>query len=1167
MLEKETNPFAFLDEEEKATDVTEAVEQDSIDNETNPFSFLDKEDDTPTITETVEDTTKTETNPFAFLDEEEKATEDFQLDSDYITDTFDADKVKTLDEFAKDDRFLGTLRSYAKKRFGETGKQEEGESDRDYVKRFITHYRQINTNTLDLMGQVDWIRGASDADKEEFGALYRDIERLPDFYEEGGTSGYDAFVDYGLSILTDPATLIGFGSAKFATMGAQALARKSLLDVGKKATLAQTAKLGLQAAKKPLIVEGISEGLLGSYDTYALGEVEETARLRDEGASVGEIIGGGALSVGIVGGIGAIGYKSLGKEGIARARKELITQGKNDKAAAKLLSGNANVSDNVGRQITTNLDDTSFDPVEGRMILDNIDPNLDVSNLDALTKSVKVDLIKRVGKVATEVVEDMLLDPKGRFDDFLKAYQNGEKTASNAIGEILNRLEEFKDMDADILDGAIARAGISQEQFAKITFTSFSEAGKLLQAASPIGKLLKGYKNADPNIKKIYDEMASQTGNEPVGRFTELMQWADRERRALMVTQLSTTVRNVATGVTRLGFETGYNLLESSIYHAGRAANSLMTGEAAADIAEGRFSAGIRDIARDGFGQVAFMLDNNQSGELTDALLKYNPQLLRVLNRTTGEVGGLQNLSWVTSKLNTLNMAQDAFFRRGVFVSSIDKKLRRMGTSLAEVHRNQSVLPTKLLGDSVEDALSFTFSRMPKPDGKYVGDGLAHAFVTFNEKMGPLPSLIGAPVGTGAFPFARFMTNALQFQFNYSPVSFVGATLNSVGGVGKYLKGDVKAGEIAMSKAREQFSKGLIGYAALMTAINHREKNQDVRWYEAQQADGRTADLRPFFPLAPYLIVADLIVKWDKNELDKIDMKTVFEGLTGAQFRTGASSYMIENFFKTFRDPNGLTDITGEKIAEYMGGYLGEMVGGALTPGRVVRDVVAAFDEEEAIIRDTRRTEGSGAVERGLNSASNAVLRNLPFVSQNFPELESATRSGQVIRQSPIGSQLTGVRLEQRRTGIEKELIKYGFENYKVVPSTGDKTADAYLKKYMGELVETDMADLVETDSYKEATEKEKKIMLSNNLSMYKSLAKRIAEVEADTDAYEKGKASTPFDRAGFLRLSSDKRALVNEYYMSQYGKTVMEMQEAEPDFNHLRLAKRLSSALASRLR
>ena len=31
----------------------------------------------------------------------------------------------------------------------------------------------------------------------------------------------------------------------------------------------------------------------------------------------------------------------------------------------------------------------------------------------------------------------------------------------------------------------------------------------------------------------------------------------DRERRALMVTQVSTTVRNVATGVARLGFDTG----------------------------------------------------------------------------------------------------------------------------------------------------------------------------------------------------------------------------------------------------------------------------------------------------------------------------------------------------------------------------------------------------------------------------------------------------------------------------------------------------------------------------------------------------------------------------------------------------------------------------------
>ena len=52
------------------------------------------------------------------------------------------------------------------------------------------------------------------------------------------------------------------------------------------------------------------------------------------------------------------------------------------------------------------------------------------------------------------------------------------------------------------------------------------------------------------------------------------------------------------------------------------------------------------------------------------------------------------------------------------------------------------------------------------------------------------------------------------------------------------------------------------------------------------------------------------------------------------------------------------------KLGEYVGGYVAELVGGALTPGRVVRDVVVAFDEEEARLKDFNKTEGTG-LERG----------------------------------------------------------------------------------------------------------------------------------------------------------------------------------------------------------
>jgi len=1151
---------SLFEEEEKETTQTPVVEDSYYQ------SILDEEE----IPAEKEEISVTGDSFYDSIIEEEAT---YELNPEYAEET-KVDRIKTLDEFSKDENFLSTLRSYGKKRFGESGLQMEGESNKDYVRRFITHYRQFNANTLDLASQVDYIRNANKQDKAEFGALYRDIQRLPNFYEKGGDRALSALTDYAVSFFSDPLTLIGIGAGKVATLGATKLAQRALLDVGKKGVLEQSKRIGFQAAKKPLIVETGVEGLRGAYDTQAESEIEEAAELREGDATVGEIITGGALGAGIVGGLGLALTRVVGKEGVKRAIEIDAKSIKSD--IAKMEKGEGILAG----KFTANADDISFDPTEGRRILDSIDPNLDLSNLDALDKKVKKDIIQRVGKFATEVVEDMMKDPKGRFDDFLAEYKAGEKTASEAIGNILNRLEDFKEIDADLLDGAIARAGLSQEQFAKITFTSFSEAGSILTAASPIGKLLKGYKDADPKIKELYENTFGKEGDSYTGKFAQVMQRLDRERRALMVTQVSTTVRNVATGVVRLGFESAYNLMESSLYHAGRAFDSLISGRAADDIAKGKFTQGLTDIGRDAFGLLAYTIDNNQAGDIAEAMLKYNPQLLKVLNRTTGEVSGTETLSKFTMGLNKLNIMQDTFFRRGVFTASIDKKLRRMGLSLDKVYREGKVLPTKLVGDAVEDAVAFTFSRMPKENSKkYVGDGIANTFIRFNEKLGPLPGLVGVPVGTGAFPFARFMANAMQFQFQYSPLSFVGATFNSAGGALKYMRaamGDMtdaqrkqllQGGKANIDKAREQFSKGIVGYGALMAAINHRANNQDVRWYESKTQDGRTTDMRPFFPLAPYLVVADLIVKWDNNELDKINTKTLLEGLTGSQFRTGASSYMIDSFFRNVRSPSGLTDVTGEKLAEYVGGYVGELVGGALTPGRVVRDVVAAFDKEEARLKDFNKIEGTGADERGLSAFSNTIARNLPFASKygGFDDVEIPTREGPIYRQDPIGTQLTGLRKEQQRTPIEKELVNLGLENYMVVPSTGDKEADSFVKRYMGKYVENEVSKLIETDRYKNASDIKKRIMMKRRLARFRKLSTRIGKLEAKKEARDEGKAFTAFDRAQWLRIGNEKRKLADEYYMEKHGLTVMEMQEQEPEVNHLRKGKRIGQILARR--
>ena len=65
-----------------------------------------------------------------------------------------------------------------------------------------------------------------------------------------------------------------------------------------------------------------------------------------------------------------------------------------------------------------------------------------------------------------------------------------------------------------------------------------------------------------------------------------------------------------------------------------------------------------------------------------------------------------------------------------------------------------------------------------------------------------------------------------------------------------------------MQEIRERLGQGMVGSAALATAIYYRENNQDTEWFNLKAKDGRTVDMRPFFPAAPYMIVADMIVKY-----------------------------------------------------------------------------------------------------------------------------------------------------------------------------------------------------------------------------------------------------------------------------------------------------------------
>ena len=1155
----------------------------------------------------------------SFYEEEEtpKLSTTKKLPEPTTPDTFeieetDEDAQVSFSKLASDEDFMGRLRDYGNANKNSMGIQKERESNYDYVKRFLHHTRDFEWNTIDLGQQVDYLRTADENGRRNFGYLYNQVEKLPSFYEDGGTGTINAVKEFGAAILTDPLSYVGFGTG----FVARKLATRAVLEAfktgGKKAADTELKKYTFKkmlgtTAGKTAAGGVVAETGLGVVQNLGL---QETANLSQkmtyDGIEVpdGYDFGEAAMMGGLGLALGGLGYKLSGGLNLNSIRKGARAQRLKQKLIEREYKTRSNkeqgeLASALSADATKDTVNGIFDLNEGRKVLKGLGDNAsELAQIDFNT-----ELMKRVGKVVTNVVSDLAsngqlvkmvdedtkaMEVIGRVViDRLEAVKGksskeiAEGTKDLLTGEsgLLNKLDMGADKFDDALEGAISREGLSVEQFANAMGASYSNAGAFLGTASQVGKIMKRLGRLDPALEEILKASSSaEKIAGPMGRLQQFYYRADRERRAMMVSGPATTVRNIATGAMRLTIHTAADIMESSMYQMSRGAEAALTGNKAIG------SGNIKDIITDSFGKLNRLAHVTNTTSLADDLLRHNRNLAGKMDKTLQEVSDDETLSAFARNMNSLNVAQDLFFRRGIFVDSIDKKLRRAGIivnkptksgqfkSLDEMMVAGKQLPSSVLADSIDDALEFTFTKMPD------GNTLAAKFIKFTEAVGPL----GGPIGTGAFPFARFMVNALKFQYDFSPASGINTAIGSM--YRKATRTDFKSLANAATdirkktelnqkavaqaqKSRESIAKSTMGTAAFAAAVNYRADNQDVKFYEYRADDGTIGDLRPFFPLSPYLAIADLIVKYGNGDGAKANIKEVLSTVAGVQSRTGTSSYIIENFGESFSaiSGDGTDTPSTERVGELLGGYIATLGAGFLTPGRVVRDIQASYDTEAAILRDAKPVNGVGIDERFFQALKNNVYKDLPGAAKLLPAMESPTREQDIYRMSPLAGQIGVPRKEAARNSVENELVRLGIERYTIGGNTGDKTADAFVNKNLGRLAEKYMGDFVESPRYKNLSDTQKRAAFGNKMKFYRSLAVETATIEATIAANNEGVASTPFDRAKYGRLTNNQTRLIDDYYEEKYGKPVLEMVKEEKDVNHYLRATELAKFLAKR--
>ena len=83
----------------------------------------------------------------------------------------------------------------------------------------------------------------------------------------------------------------------------------------------------------------------------------------------------------------------------------------------------------------------------------------------------------------------------------------------------------------------------------------------------------------------------------------------------------------------------------------------------------------------------------------------------------------------------------------------------------------------------------------------------------------------------------------------------------------------------------------------------------------------------------------------------------------------------------------------------------------------------------------------------------------------------------------------------QKRNPVEEELAKMGIENWEVVPTTGDKGADAYIKRILGKYTERYLTKDINSNYYKKLTGKKKSVYFKGLLAEYRKEAKNTHHV------------------------------------------------------------------------
>ena len=1024
-----------------------------------------------------------------------------------------------FDALWKDDKNFKTIQDYASARFGKEGVLLAGETKEAFVNRFATHMRRLDFgNELNAVGELQYLNNAKQEDILKAGAAYDLFKNTAGVFDEQnrGQKGFRPVMDAISSIVSSPSTALTLGVGKVATSGLT----KLIAEKGTKAALTSAKGVGMAAAtpatggvttagqnvntqkielnvaqaelteaKKidPTTLDATGQALLKTY-------VEDREKRLEEGVRGKEVA--------LAGAIGAVTetaevlpfLRGAGKGKTSQLDDILKTR---NKPAAGEPTTPAPKIEVTAKDPTEKALEDAYDIYEGRKLLDAQGKPTSVAQME-----IRTDLNKKATLIAQDIWK--------QIPEF--APQATEKV-SDAIKRTLESVDTFDDV---VFERALASADVTPDEFAKMFRTSAGDAARTLQSLSVVARLQNKLKNIDPaaaaELNKMYGDRGAITS-----AFTGVRDFGmrlDRELKGLMVSQLSTTIRNAFSGISVVTFGTAAEAIESSLYRIGKTAGELATGKPVT----GSFTGGIKGVYDDAVRSAFYLGQKDLSAEVTEALLNGTPALYRKMIKTTGEAGP-NDLSYPVRLANTFNVAQDAFFRKAMFTSSVEKQLSRVGINMYDVMAQGKQVPFDVLQNAVNEALTGTFSKMPTKGPMF------HA-VKFIEELGP--------IGSTVIPFPRFMANAMEWTYKHMPTGVLSGSTDIAAGLTKMAKGEADMGTKQVTMGLENLSKGAVGTAALYAAYKYREQNQDTEWYNSKNPDGSTVDMRALFPAAPFLALGDYLVKFNKGRTDEFKAKEFLEAMTGFKAPAGTYSWLGDKFAEAQANAATGEDTADNKVKTFFGEWVGEYFGRALVPFQQISDIVGAIDRNETLPRDAYQIpEGK---EGFTSSATQQLMKRTPILKQELPVYQPPLRETAAFNDNGPLKMLSGIAVKGTPSVLEEEVIRLKVPGNKIFTSTGDKIVDADARKIMAPLVIEQFENLKKTSFYAEGSQDLQKIALQNLIGWSQKTAKEIATSKTEAAAYAEGKQPRLYE-VQYSKLAPELKRLVNETYQQQQGK------------------------------